>query len=108
MKQGEQMNQLKTLCLSAALLFAAGAWAQTPAAKPAPTIGSAIDQEVSILEREFVGAAEAMPDDKFNFTPTSLNIGGSEYKGVKTFAEEVRHVAATNYALWGPVTGDKP
>jgi hypothetical protein len=22
-------------------------------------------------------------------------------KGVKTFAEEVRHVAATNYLLWG-------
>jgi uncharacterized damage-inducible protein DinB len=27
---------------------------------------------------------------------------------VKTFAEEVRHVAATNYLLWGAITGDKP
>jgi uncharacterized damage-inducible protein DinB len=48
-----------------------------------------------------------MPDDKFNFTPVSLNIPGSEYKTVKTFAEEVRHVAATNYLLWGAITGDK-
>ncbi|HEX3095159.1 MAG TPA: DinB family protein, partial [Candidatus Angelobacter sp.] len=72
-----------------------------------PTIASAIDQQVSILEREFVGAAEAMPDDKFNFTPVTLNIPGSEYKTVKTFAEEVRHVAATNYLLWGAITGDK-
>jgi uncharacterized damage-inducible protein DinB len=32
---------------------------------------------------------------------------GSEYKTVKTFAEEVRHVAATNYLLWGAITGDK-
>src|SRR5215467_5202100 len=104
------MKHLRTLCLGMLLLSAAGAFAQGGAkpAAPPPTIGSAIDLQVSILEREFVGAAEAMPDDKFNFTPTSLNINGSEYKGVKTFAEEVRHVAATNFLLWDAVTGDKP
>ena len=79
-----------------------------PPAPPPPTVGSAIDIQVGILEREFVGAAEAMPDDKFNFAPGSLNINGSEYKDVKTFAEEVRHVAATNFELWDTVTGDKP
>lgn len=107
------MNHLKTLCLCAVLSFAVGATAQAtakPAASPAPspTVGTVIDREISILEREFVSAAEAMPDDKFNFAPGSLNIGGSEYKGVKTFAEEVRHVAATNFELWDTVTGDKP
>jgi len=107
------MNHLRTLCLCAVLSFAVGATAQAtakPAASPAPspTIGTVIDREISSLEREFVSAAEAMPDDKFNFSPTSLNINGSEYKGVKTFAEEVRHVAATNFVLWAPVTGDKP
>ena len=106
------MKSLRAFCFLAALAFATSTLAQgaKPAAKPAPapSISGAIDREISIVEREFVGAAEAMPDDKFNFTPTSLNIGGSEYKGVKTFAEEVRHVAATNYLLWGPVTGDKP
>jgi len=107
------MKYLKIFCLLALVCFAAGAFAQaaTPNAQPKktppPTIASAIDQQVSILEREFVGAAEAMPDDKFNFTPISLNIPGSEYKTVKTFAEEVRHVAATNYLLWGAITGDK-
>jgi hypothetical protein len=108
------MKHLKILCLLALVCSAASAFAQaaTPnaqAKKPAtpPTIASAIDQQVSIVEREFVGAAEAMPDDKFNFTPIALNIPGSEYKTVKTFAEEVRHVAATNYLLWGAITGDK-
>lgn len=106
------MNHLKTCCSLALLTFALAAVAQDakPAAKPAPppTVGSAIDVQIGIVEREFVGAAEAMPDDKFNFSPAGLNINGSEYKGVKTFAEEVRHVAATNFVLWDAVTGDKP
>ena len=107
------MKHLRIFCLLALVCFAAGAFAQsaTPNAQAKkttpPTIASAIDQQVTILEREFVGAAEAMPDDKFNFTPVTLNIPSSEYKGVKTFAEEVRHVAATNYLLWGAITGDK-
>jgi len=93
------------------LLFSAAALAQDaakPSASPAlPTLAAEIDGQLSTLEREFVSAAEAMPDDKFNFAPGGLNIAGSEYKGVKTFAEEVRHVAASNYVLWGSVTGDK-
>ncbi|HZU32004.1 MAG TPA: DinB family protein [Candidatus Angelobacter sp.] len=107
------MNHLKMFCSLVLLTAALAAVAQDakPAAKPAappPTVGSAIDVQIGIVEREFVGAAEAMPDDKFNFSPAGLNINGSEYKGVKTFAEEVRHVAATNFALWDAVTGDKP
>jgi uncharacterized damage-inducible protein DinB len=106
------MNRLKVLSLLAALSFSMGAVAQNtakPAATPAqpPTVGAVIDREVSIVEREFVSAAEAMPEDKFNFSPGSLNIPNSEYKGVRTFAEEVKHVAATNYEFWGPITGDK-
>ena len=102
---------LRTLCLCVMLLFSAAALAQDaakPSASPAlPTLAAEIDGQLSTLEREFVSAAEAMPDDKFNFAPGGLNIAGSEYKGVKTFAEEVRHVAASNYVLWGSVTGDK-
>lgn len=113
------MKHQRILCLLALACFGMSAFAQaakpaTPAATPAPqaqkapaTIASIVDQEISMLEREFVGAAEAMPEDKFNFAPGSLNIPGSEYKTVKTFAEEVRHVAATNYLLWGAITGDK-
>jgi uncharacterized damage-inducible protein DinB len=112
-EEENQMKYLKIFCLLALVCFATGAFAQaaTPNAQAKKTttltIASAIDQQVSIIEREFVGAAEAMPDDKFNFAPGTLNIPNSEYKGVKTFAEEVRHVAATNYLLWGAITGDK-
>src|SRR5262245_32394811 len=90
---------------------AAPAASPTPQAQPSPqappTVASVIDREISTVEREFVGAAEAMPEEKFDFAPTGLNIPGSEFKGVRTFAEQVKHVAMTNYQLWGPITGDK-
>src|SRR5437763_8929418 len=59
-----------------------------------PTVTVILDRALSGLEREFVPAAEAMPDDKFSFAPTA-----GEFKGVRTFGEQVRHVAATNYAI---------
>jgi len=82
--------------------------AQPQAAKPAPSIASSVDREVTILEREFVSVAEAMPEDKFNFTPEGMNIQGSDYKKVRTFAEQVKHVATANYGLWAAVTREKP
>jgi DinB superfamily len=102
------MKLVQIFFLLALTCLAVGAMAQG-AAKPAapPSVGAVIDREISIVEREFVSAAEAMPEDKFNFTPSSLNIPSSEYKGVRTFAEEVKHVASSNYELWGPITGDK-
>jgi len=78
-----------------------------PSPQPPPTIASTVDHEISIVEKEIVDAAEAMPEDKFNFSPESLNIPGSDYKGVRTFGVHVKHVAASNYAIWSPLTGDK-
>jgi hypothetical protein len=97
---------------AAALLIALGlgssAFAQTPAA-PAPpaSVGAAIDREITLVERQIVAAVEAMPADKFNFTPESLDIKGANFKGVYTFAGLVKHLAAANYFLWGGAGGDK-
>ncbi len=74
---------------------------------PAPTIASAIDREISIVEKELIDAAEAMPEGKFDFSPEKLNISGSDYKGVRTFGQQVKHVAASNYLIWSPITGEK-
>jgi hypothetical protein len=72
-----------------------------------PTIASLVDREISAVEKQIVEIAEAMPEDKFNFSPESLNIPGSEYKGVRTFAVQVKHIASSNYFIWSPLTGDK-
>jgi hypothetical protein len=108
-----------SLLLSAALfLAAASAFAQAAKSSPAasastspstpPTIPSAIDREISIVEKEVVEAAEAMPEDKFDFSPDKLNLPGSDYKGVRTFGEHLKHIAASNYLIWSPITGEKP
>jgi len=57
------------------------------------------------LEKQVVAVAEAMPEDKFDFTPTQLNTKDSR-DPVRSFALEVRHLATGNYAFWSPLTGD--
>lgn len=94
--------------LATALIAAASAThaQQQPPPSP-PTIASAVDREISGIEKQMLDVVEAMPEEKFNFTPESLNIPGADYKGVRTFALQARHVAASNYFLWSSVTGDK-
>ena len=86
---------------------AAASAPQTQQPQPPPTIASTVEREISTIEKQVVEAAEAMPEDKFNFSPESLNIPGGEYKGVRTFAVQVKHVATSNYFIWSPLTGDK-
>lgn len=112
------MKQTSLLLTAALSLAAASAYSQTSnsssaaAASPSPstpaTIASAIDREISLVEKEVVEAAEAMPESKFDFSPEKLNIPGSDYKGVRTFAEQLKHIAASNYLIWSPITGEKP
>jgi uncharacterized damage-inducible protein DinB len=75
--------------------------------QPAPTLASTVDRQITSIEKQVLDAAEAMPESKFNFTPESLNIPGANYKEVRTFAQQVRHIAASNYAIWWHLTGDK-
>ena len=49
-----------------------------------------------------------MPEDKFDFSPEKLSLPGSDYKGVRTFGQQLKHVAASNYLIWSPITGEKP
>ncbi len=86
------------------ILLAAAAGAQQPAQKQQPrTLASEMDRQLKGLEGEFVPAAEAMPEDKFDFAPTN-----GEFKGVRNFGQQVKHVAAVNYIICASMTGEKP
>ncbi len=99
------MKQTRISLLLLGALLAVAALGQGP--DTSPTIATMVDREIGAIERQILDAAEAMPESRFNFSPESLNIPGSDYKGVRTFALQVKHVAASNYALWSPLTGDR-
>ena len=85
------------VCCSASLL------AQMPPQPPAKTPGDALNAVLNIAKGEFVSAADAMPEDKYSFAPST-----GEFKGVRTFAEQVKHVAAVNYIFGASILQEKP
>jgi hypothetical protein len=96
------MKMKKTGAMLAILLaFCSLALAQTKEEKR--TISQVLDGSLKMLEGEFIPAAEAMPEDKFGFAPTN-----GEFKGVRTFAQQVKHVSAVNYMVAAAILGEKP
>ena len=71
-----------------------------------PTFPSAVERQFTRIESDILSSAEAMPADKFDFTPEKLNIKESNFKGVRTFAGQILHLATDNILIWSAVTGD--
>ncbi len=67
------------------------------------TISQVLDASIKTVEGDFVPAAVAMPEEKYGFAPTN-----GEFKGVRTFAEQIKHVAAINYIVAASILGEKP
>ena len=101
------MKKLVSLLLLTFL--SAAAQAQTPATPPAkpasppPTFTKILDRSLSGVESEVVPAAEAMAEDKYSFAPTN-----GEFKGVRNFGQQVRHIAAANYMICAAIQSEKP
>jgi hypothetical protein len=67
------------------------------------TIAQVFDRTVTGVENEFVSAADAMAEDKYSFAPSN-----GEFKGVRSFAQQVKHVAAVNYLVGAAILEEKP
>jgi hypothetical protein len=98
------MKKMKWLFASVLLLASTGL-CQAQDAKPADhrTVAQVLDRSVNGVENEFVPAADAMPEDKYSFVPTN-----GEFKGVRSFAQQVKHVAAVNYLVGAAILEEKP
>ena len=75
-------------------------------------VGTALMRTFGSQEYEFRAAAEAMPDDKYNFRPAVQGkftepapFGPTE---LRTFAEQIKHVACSNFAFAAELDGKKP
>lgn len=71
-----------------------------------PTVNSVLDMLYGIVEREVVSAAEAMPEGKYFFAPIHGAFEGGAFAGVRTFAEQVKHIAFANHLYFGPLMGE--
>src|SRR4030095_7858604 len=66
----------------------------------------AIERLFNKIEQDIISSAEAMPEEKFDFTPESLRINNSAFTGVRTFGGQIKHLATDNILIWSAVTGD--
>lgn len=75
-----------------------------PQASAAPrTIGEELKSWITRTAELLVPAADAMPEEKYSFVPSA-----GEFRGARTFAEQVKHLSATNYILAAAALGEKP
>jgi len=84
---------------------------------PATAPGSAVDPAKSLdasltrVETLWMGAAQAMPADKYSFAPgASIFVPDQkvQYDGVRTFAQIVTHTIQANYQYFSMIGGIKP
>lgn len=66
------------------------------------TVSQIEDRAVGSVEGEFVPTADAMPEDKYSFAPTN-----GEFKGARTYAQQIKHVASVNYMVGAAILEEK-
>src|SRR5436853_5618818 len=108
-----RLFRVATLLVTCGLvLFAVGnsATAQNSASKQAAkpedipkSIAEAVSGTLQFAEGNFLGVAEAMPEDKYSYIPA-----GGNFDGVRSFGEQVKHVACAQFAFFSEFEGKKP
>jgi hypothetical protein len=74
-------------------------WSERPVA-PIHTVSQALDFWITATEHTVVTTADAMPAEQYGFTPTA-----GTFTGVRTFAQQVKHLAANNYRMAAYILG---
>lgn len=100
-------------CLSCVMIFAQSSGSSsssTQASTAAPTIASILNNQLRGVEREIMGAAEAVPEDKFDFSPATANIPG-DFKTpepVRSTSAQFKHIGDALEAYSSGIMGQKP
>ena len=110
---------IRALVLAGVLMVGGGMQmrAQMSGPPPSPPIGTkedparAVDGLLSMMEFQVMGAAKAMPADKYSFAPAQgIFAPGqtTQFDTVRTFVAQVTHLAQANYFFAGVLSGLKP
>jgi DinB superfamily len=97
-------KSFRSLLALALLLVGSGA-ARAQHSEPAPvhTVSQALDFWITNTENLVVPAADAMPAEKYSFAPTA-----GQFTGVRTFAQQIKHLAANNYRMAAYILNETP
>ena len=87
--------------LAGVIFVAPGALAQTE--ELPKSIGGSVGLALGWAEKGFLGVAEAMPEEKYSYIPTQGN-----FEGVRSFGEQVKHVACAQFAFFNEIEGKTP
>ena len=66
-------------------------------------LAATVAERSSMIEHSFVALAEAMPAEKYGFKPAE-----GQFEGVRTFGEQVKHVACANYGFFRQIAKQEP
>ncbi len=72
---------------------------------------AALNVMLTVYEHDAMGVVKTMPAEKYGFAPSSAIFApgqGAEFATVRTFAQQVAHVAQANYYFFSLVSGQKP
>jgi hypothetical protein len=86
-----------------AIILAGVCLGQAPKRNAGRSNTQIIDFILEFQEKRLVDVAEAMPAEKYDFAPTA-----GEFKSVRTFGDQLKHIAADNYLLGAGILGEKP
>ena len=119
-------NPVRRLLIISSLLLATGAISpaqQSPEPQQAPqptavqlskqeTVASAMLRSIETQEYQVRSAAEAMPEEKYGYRPAEGQFKDSKHAfgpaEMRTFAEQVKHVACANFAFASEFDGQAP
>jgi uncharacterized damage-inducible protein DinB len=109
------MNLLRSasillICSSALAITAESKTAQQSGAKQAPqhdstpkSLAASVADPLEYAGDDLLGVAQAMPEDKYSFIPTS-----GKFDDARSFAEQIKHVACAQFAFFNEFEGKKP
>ena len=67
------------------------------------SVAESVAQTLRFAEGNFLGVAEAMPESRYDYVPTS-----GKFDDVRSFGEQVKHVACAQFAFFNEFEGKKP
>lgn len=94
------MNRVVALSVYVLVMAATGAAQKDDVPK---SIAESVAYSMNVAQAQFLSAAEEMPAEKYDFIPKLGN-----FEGVRSFGEQVKHVACAQFAFFNEIEGKTP